>query len=222
MEDFMTDDPCHTLYMDFENIKIQVKVPDGEVYQFLVNGTRFEKVSSFFEGYSRYQTDRTTCSLCQHAHSYTTLCIPAYFDPEAIACIINLINGCIPSSQTPVDFIAVIRIAGFLLINENWLRDNLFSNGWFSTNRLYRQCAVMFELYRNGYFSLVDRYAKRIQLPLLRQHRSLRSFYRHCRRLQRRDRGFVQFKNPNSNVNSPNNPWATRHVKGYHGFDDFK
>lgn len=217
----MTDDPCHTLYMDFENITLRVTSPDGEVYEFLVNGIRFEKVSSFFEGYRRYQSDRTTCSLCHNVHSYSTLCIPAYFDPEAIACIINLINGCIPSSQTPVDCIAVIRIAGFLLIKEYWLRDNLFSIGWLSTNRLYRQCTIIFELYRNGYFSLVDRYAKRIQLPLLRQHKSLRSFYRHCRRIQRRDRGFVEFKNPISNEYSRSNPW-TVHVKGYHGLDDFK
>lgn len=217
MEDFLTDEPCPSdnLYIDFENITLRVTSPDGEIYDFLVNGTRFKDVSSFFEAYCRCQSDRMPCSLCSKVHACSTLCIPAYFDPEAIACLINLINGCVPLFNTPVDCIAVIKIAGFLLIKEYWLRDNLFSFRWLSTKSLYRHCTIIFELYRNGYSSLVHRFAKRIQLPLLRQHRSVRSFYRHCRRIQRRGRhpvAFVQFKH------SREIPWAV-YLKGYHCLD---
>lgn len=211
MADFLTDDPSENLYTDFENVTVRITVPDGEIYDFLVNSTRFMAVSSFFVAYCRNHSELTSCSLCNQHHAYSTLCIPAYFDPEAILCLLNLINGHIPSFDASVDSISFIKIAGFLLIQEEWIEKHFFSFKGLGTRSLRRSCTTLFELYRNGYCSLATKFSIGIQWPLLRLHNSARSYYRHCRRIQRRDRRFFLKFHPLFN-----NPWAVRAIGNHH------
>ena len=185
MEDF-TDDtlPSH-LYIDFTCTQIKAPVTRFNSYStiFNVKTENLLKMSVYYQTYYRTRRNWSTrCGYCKESHTETTLCLPPYFDLDAVRYLLHCIHTNKHYSKLPsrVDAIQVVRIAGFLLIKESWLCSFLPRYSPYPTqaHTPTQHCAYMFELYRNHYPFILRRASGLTDRYLLKENNTFKRFYR--------------------------------------------
>ena len=134
--------------------------------------SKLERVSAFIQTYFRSVSSLQFCSTCNTRHEYGTLCVNIDIKFQTIDLLLCILDNNLIINWECHDIIALVRFCSFLLINESWLKRHLlqsFRDIYLVDFRRFHILAILWELYRGGYFEIAHSLcvtAKNHDLPI--------------------------------------------------------
>lgn len=127
-----------------------------------ISSTALSCMSSFYEAFRNNHSSRFSayCTNCNSEHSSALLCLPDNFSPYILDFLIDFLEGTPQSVLPPSLFFPLIRLCGYLLV-ENHLIFALIQ--FYVPSSLRRPCSfastLVEELTQSGYHQLGQKFA---------------------------------------------------------------
>ena len=138
--------------------------------------------SQFYSLYRKYAGKKEVfCSLCKFLHCASWLCLPEFFSPHVVSCLLAIVEGK-HSLSGYCDWIGFVSLAGYLMVDEKIIGVNIDRVFFLSPQKRtsYRHITLVYKLYHSGYIFTARRLCSQsiIRYSLLQVCTSPSKFYR--------------------------------------------